>query len=285
MDMDWTDLLWDTPFITRILSTIILIFAAVAARTIVVRKLASRQEVDATTRRRWIVTVRNITILVILSAVVVIWLEQLRTVAATVVVIAAAIVIATKEFLLNILGYIYQSTTQFTKIGDRIEIDGIRGDVIDQSMLGLTLLEIGSGDKTNQYTGLTVHVPNGRYLSAIVKNETRIWGDFVFHLITIPVDSKEGAWRRSEAALLKSAHEVCAPYLENARKYMTVVAKNQSLEAPTVDPKVQVQVAATDRINLILRIPVPTRQRARIEREVTRRYLTILEAAPTVDGI
>lgn len=283
--MDWKNLLFETPFITRALSTIILIAAVVAIRAIVVRNLADRQGLDPNTRRRWIVTVRNITILVILSAVVVIWLEQLRTVAATVVVIAAAIVIATKEFLLNILGYIYQSSTQFTKIGDRIEIDGIRGDVIDQTMLGLTLLEIGSGDKTNQYTGLTVHVPNGRYLSAIVKNETRIWGDFVFHLITIPVENKEGLWRKSENALLKAAHEVCAHYLESARNYMTVVAKSQSLEAPSVDPKVQVQVAATDRINLILRIPVPTRQRGRIDREVTRRYLTILEAPPSVDCI
>ena len=144
------------------------------------RRLMQKEEVDATIRRRWIVTARNITFLIVFIVVVVIWLEQLRAVAATIVVIAAAIVVATKEFLLNIVGFIYQSTAKFSDVGDRIEIDGIRGDVIDQSMLGFTLMEIGSGEKTNQYTGLTIHVPNARYLASIVKNETRMWGGLRF---------------------------------------------------------------------------------------------------------
>lgn len=285
--MNWKTLLFETPFITRLLSTIVLIAITGGIRSVIVRKLAAQEGVDATTRRRWIVRVRNVTLLVILAIVVVIWLEQLRAVAATVVVIAAAIVVATKEFLLNILGYIYQSTTKFTVVGDRIEIDGIRGDVIDQSLLGMTLMEIGSGEKTNQHTGLTVHVPNGKYLSAIIKNETRMWGDYVFHLITIPVDRKDG-WEVSEKALLRAAVEVCTPYLSTAKKHMTSMARNQSLQAPTVDPRVHVQMAAPDRINLVLRIPVPTRERGRLEREVTRRYLTILEAlqggAPPLPG-
>jgi small-conductance mechanosensitive channel len=137
--MNWNTLFFETPFFTRLLSTLVLIAVAVSIRSIVVRRLMQKEAVDATIRRRWIVTARNITILAVFIIVVVIWLEQLQAVAATIVVIAAAIVLATKEFLFNILGFVYQSTAKFTEVGDRIEIDGIRGDVIDQSMLGFTL--------------------------------------------------------------------------------------------------------------------------------------------------
>ena len=274
--MSWEKLVFDTPFITRLISTVILIVITLAIRSIIVRKLAAKEGVDATIRRRWIVTARNTTILVITAIVVVIWLEQLRAVAATIVVVAAAIVVATKEFLLNILGYIYQSTTKFVVIGDRIEIDNIRGDVIDQGLLGMTLMEIGSGEKTHQYTGLTVHVPNSKYLSSTMKNETRMWGTYVFHLITIPI-GRDDAWALAEQALLRAGEESCRPYLEDARRLMTSMARHESLGTPTVEPRVHVQVASPDRINLVLRIPVPTRERGRMEREVTLRYLKITE--------
>lgn len=275
--MNWKILIFETPFLTRLLSTVVLIAVVLGVRSIIVRRISALDAMDTTARRRWIVTARNTTILVILAIVVVIWLEQLRAIAATVVVIAAAIVIATKEFLLNLLGYIYQSSSKFIAVGDRIEIDGIRGDVIDQGMLGTTLMEIGSGEKTNQYTGLTVHVPNSRYLAAAIKNETRMWGEYVFHLVTVPLSSLD-EWETAEQALLESANAVCGPYLETARRYMTSVAHHQSLTKPNVAPRVNIQLTAPGRLNLILRIPVPTRQRGRLEHEVTRRYLTIMAA-------
>ena len=86
--------------------------------------------------------VRNITIFLILGILILVRLEQLRTIAAFIMVIAAAIVIATKEFLLNVVGFLYRTTAKFVRVGDRIEMDGIRGEVIDQSLMGITLLEI-----------------------------------------------------------------------------------------------------------------------------------------------
>ncbi|MGD9211702.1 MAG: mechanosensitive ion channel, partial [Desulfobacteraceae bacterium] len=197
------------------------------------------------------------------------------TIAATVVVIAAAMVIATKEFLLNILGFLYLESIKFISVGDRIEVDQTRGDVIDLNLLGVTMLEIGSGEKTNQYTGLTVYVPNVKFLSTQIRNETYLWEDYVFHLITIPI-SNDKHWEDSEKALLQAANEVCEPYIKIATTSMKSLSRRHSLDEPSVNPRIHVQVASTDTINLILRIPVPTRRRGRLEQTVTRRYLQIL---------
>ena len=95
-------------------------------------------------------------------------------------------------------------------------------------------------------------------------------------ILSIPIDSGTN-WEKSEKALLKAANEVCAPYLDIATQSMKSLSYRHSLEEPYVSPRIHVQLATHDKINLILRIPVPTRHRGRFEQEVTRRYLTLLK--------
>lgn len=260
----------------KLLSTTILIVAALIVRTYVVHWIKNKETFLPTFKRQWIVRVRNITIFMIFGILVVVWLEQLRTIAASIVVIAAAIVIATKEFLLNVVGFFYRTTAKFVSVGDRIEVDGIRGDVIDQNLMGITLLEIGPGDKTHQYTGLSIYLPNSLFLSATVKNETFLWSDYVFHLITLPIKA-DTPWQKAEKALMQAARDVSATYLDQARKIMKTQALQQNLEEPNIEPRVQIQIVEPEKYNLVLRVPVPARKRARLEQDITRRYLHIME--------
>jgi small-conductance mechanosensitive channel len=220
------------------------------------------------------VRIRNIALFLMMAIVFVIWLEQLRHVAATVVVIAAAIVIALKEFLLNIVGYFYRTAFKYIEVGDRIEVGEHRGDVIDQNMMGITLLEVGPNERTHQYTGLSVFLPNSLFLNTPVKNENYMWKSFVFHLITVPIKADD-QWEAAEKALLQAAEEVCAPYLPKARQTMASQAVQQSLETPTIEPRVQIQLSDPDSYQLVLRLPVPSRKRGRIEQEIARRYLEL----------
>ncbi len=263
-------------FATKLVSTTVLIIIVLIIRKYIVLGIKNKETFPPTFKRQWIVRVRNITIFLIFGILVVVWLEQLRTIAASIVVIAAAIVIATKEFLLNVVGFFYRTTTKFVTVGDRIEVNGIRGDVIDQNLMGMTLLEIGPGEKTHQYTGLTIYLPNSLFLSATVKNETFLWSDYVFHLMTIPIKA-EGPWEKAEKALLQAARDVSRPYIDKAGKVMKAQALHQNLEEPSIEPRVQIQIAEPERFNLVLRVTVPTRKRARLEQDITRRYLQIME--------
>ncbi len=264
--------LFANPVFVKLFNMVVLILVVLLARFFTVRWIKSHPRLRSTHKRQWIVRIRNVTLFIIIGIGIAVWIEQLRTVAASIVVIAAAIVIATKEFILNIVGFAYRSATKFVAVGDRIEVDGIRGDVIDQNLMGITLMEIGPGDKTHQYTGLTIFLPNSLFLSASVKNETYAESEYVFHLMTIPIKA-DGDWSADEQELLKAANEVSAPFLEKARKVMTRQARQQSLEVPNIDPRVQIQIAEPDEYHLVLRIAVPARKRAKLEQDITRKYL------------
>ena len=122
--------------------------------------------------------------------------------------------------------------------------------------------------------GITAHIPNSLFLANTVKNETNLWNDYVFHLMTIPIQADDN-WKTKEKGLLNAAREICSPYMEDARRAMSTQAFQHSLEEPSIDPRVQVQVTGADQYLLILRIPVPVRKRGRMEQEITRRYLEL----------
>lgn len=178
--MDLQDLLTG-PIVHKLFSTTILVVAVLFIRKYIVHWIKIKETFVLIFKRQWIAQVRNITIFLIFGILVVVWLEQLRTLAASIVVIVAAIVVVTKEFLLNVVSFYYRTMAKFVTVNDRIEMNDIRGEIIDQNLMGITLLEIGSGGKTHQYTGLTIYLPNSIFLSETTKNETYLWGDYVFH--------------------------------------------------------------------------------------------------------
>ncbi len=262
-------------FFNKFITTIFIVFFIFGTRIFIVRRLSQRTDLPPLQRRQYIASVQNAALFLFILLFIVIWLEQVRTIAASLMVVAAAIVLATKEFILNISGFFFRSSADAMSIGDRIEINGIRGDVIDQTILGVTLLEIGPGMKTNQYTGLTVFIPNSTFLANPVRNETHLGGNFVFHLITIPMKI-EADWEVGEKALLKAARESCVPYCEEALKNMEELAQRHSLDVPAVEPRVHVQIIEPDKALLVLRITVPAKKRGKIEQDISRRYLQLM---------
>ena len=95
---------------------------------------------------------------------VLIWPEQLRTLA--LFLVAVAIVLATKELIRYLTGGFLKMAARSFPIGDRVEVNNLRGDVINQTMLTTTIMEIGPGQLTHQYTGRSIALPSSIFLSA-----------------------------------------------------------------------------------------------------------------------
>lgn len=268
--MDW-HAVFQNPVMAKALGTLILLISGIGLQRLAAQTMHSRKKIPRRVRRRWLVTIRNLLSMVVLAGIVVIWFEQLRALAAAILVIGAAFVLATKEIWINMTGFLFRSGAHFFSIGDRIELGDYRGDVIDHRFSGVTILEIGPGSKSHQYSGRAVLIPNSKFLSTPVVNETYM-KDYVFHHITVPIKSSTN-WQTAEQALLEAANQVCAPYLEKARRHMRELERHHSLDAPGVEPRVQIQLPEPERLNLVLRFPIPARRRGRLEQELIRRYL------------
>jgi small-conductance mechanosensitive channel len=139
-------------------------------------------------------------------------------VAVSFLALAVAFAITTKELLQSVLASMLKAVTDPFSIGDRIEIGGFRGDVVDQNLLTTTMLEVGPEPAFHLRIGRKITFPNVRLLDSYVVNESYT-GHYIVHAFAVPVGAEED-WRQAEAILLDAARAACEGFIEDARRSM-----------------------------------------------------------------
>lgn len=101
-------------------------------------------------------------------------------------VAGAGIAFALQEVIASIAGYLAIHLANFYRVGDRVQLGGIKGDVIDISVLRTTIMEMGDWVKGDLYNGKMVRVANSFVFKEPVFNYS---GDFPFlwDEMTIPI--------------------------------------------------------------------------------------------------
>jgi len=224
------------------------------------------------TRKRRAVNIRNTLLILLIVGIILIWAPQLQTLVVSLLAIAVALAIATKELIDCISGNAVRMLNGVYSVGDRIELGGVRGNVVDVNLLSTTILEMGPGQASHQYTGRDVTVPKRVLLRQTVTNESYS-KDYRLHIITVPLGTNDD-WREAERILLEAANVECQPFLEKAKQHMKKLEGKSWLDAPSIEPRVTFQLPEPGRINLLLRIPCPTRFPSRLEQAIIRRFLS-----------
>ena len=234
-------------------STVILLFIIFALRSGLHHGILERSELTPETKRRWIVNIRNALIFLFVVGLIFIWAPRLQTFAVSLFAIAVALTLATKELIDCSIGAGLRAITRSFSIGDKIEIATIRGQVIDHNLFTTTLLEIGPGQTSHQYTGRAMVVPNSFILRQGLTNETYS-KDYRIHIIAIPL-SMDDDIKSAETILLEAAQEECQAYVQEAKRKMKELEGKMWLDAPSVEPRITIQIPEPGRIDLLLRIP------------------------------
>ena len=132
--------------------------------------------------------------LIALTVVALYLFEDITAVATTLGVASAALVISLQDVLTSVFGWFIIMSSGKVSIGDRVEIDGVRGDVLDIQLLRTTLLEINGWLGIDQPTGRVIAVSNNFVFKHKVFNFNHghpfIWGKVdVTITFTTPVAS------------------------------------------------------------------------------------------------
>lgn len=262
----------DNMILPDILRSLILLALSLTARLVLVRMVSRSTSLSVETKRRWVLTIRNVVAAVFIVGLIFIWAHELSTFAVSLVAIAVALVLATKELILCVSGTVLRAGSNAFTLGDRIEISGTRGNVIDQNLLTTTVLEIGPGHHSSQYTGRAVVFPNSLLLGHPVINETYMKA-YIVHVMTIPLTIHDH-WQTAEKLLLDISQEECLPFMDEARQHMKLIEGKAWLDAPSVEPRVSINLPEPGRIDLLLRIPSPAHRVSRLEQAILRKFLS-----------
>jgi small-conductance mechanosensitive channel len=260
----------DRVLLGNIIATVILVAAVFGLRYAVLRFVRSRLPTRDTLQLRWTSQIRGISYAILAFGLFTIWAAELQALAVSFVVLAMAVVWATKETIACVQGAVYRLSSNAFQVGDRINVGGIRGDVIDPGLLSTMVLEVGQG---HQRTGRTISIPNSLFMTEPVLNES-LTGEYMLHLLTIPVD-RNADLAEIEQRALKAANDACADFIDDVRRPIALRYRRHGLNPPLVDPRITYQFVDTNTVNLILRIPVPTRLERTVEQRVLRAVLGV----------
>jgi small-conductance mechanosensitive channel len=209
-----------------------------------------------------------------LLALLFVWRVELRAAALSLAALSVALVLAGKEILTSMLGYIHRTTAGSFRFGDVIEINGMKGEVIDQTLLTTTMLEMS---EEHQFTGRTVQFPNSFYVTHPIKNHSRI-GNYQLGLTTVPLAPGADV-EVAKRVLEETAVQVCSSFVGPAEAALRELEGEQFVVMPSAEPRVTIRLVDGGKVSLVLRYPCPANQRTRTEQEILARYLTRIKHA------
>lgn len=253
----------------EVLSRLLLILAIVVGIVLLTRlaQRIVRRSVDDPTRVYHLTrSIRGVGGFIAFLTFIALLSPDIRGLVTLLTVIGAGLAIALREALLSFAGWVRITIISPYRIGDRIEVNGIRGDVIDVRVMRTTLMEIGSWVQADQSTGRIVHLPNSWVFMHAVYNYSRGFS-FIWNEIPVTVSFRSD-WRAARDIMLGLAEESAAIVEQQAAKEIREMSREFLIHYGILTPFVYVQFA-NNGVVLTLRYLCEARKRRGTEHAIT----------------
>ncbi len=181
--------------IVALLGLLLIVLAVRLAQHVITRNL---RDSDSRYYGRKLITFGGYLAGILLVSIV--YRDRLVGLTVAIGVASAGIAFALQEVIGSIAGWIAISFGGFYKPGDRVQLGGIKGDVIDIGILRTTMMELGEWVDSDLYSGRVVRIANSFVFKEPVFNYS---GDFPFLWDEIKVPVKHGSDHHQARAILE----------------------------------------------------------------------------------
>lgn len=182
----------------KIMVSIIIIIVILIIQRLI-KKLLIHRIVDLKVRYQWQKISLYLAVFLIIIFLSNTWLELFGSMGTFLGLLSAGIAIALKDPLVNMVSWAFILIRQPFKVGDRIQIGKVAGDVIDIRLFQFSIMEIGNWVDAEQSTGRIIHIPNGIVFTEPQANYTAefqyIWNEMPV-LVTFESD-----WQKAKQIL------------------------------------------------------------------------------------
>lgn len=208
------------------------------------RKIANKLIVDKLEdykeRYFWGKTLKTVTMVFAIIILSRIWFGVFESIGTFIGLLSAGLAIAFKDLLVNIGGWLFITIRKPFKIGDRVQMGEVTGDVIDIRLFQSSVIEVGNWVDADQSTGRIIHIPNGLVFTQWQANYTEgfeyIW-DEIPVLLTFESD-----WKKAKEILTEVINSKTISLSNEAEKQIKDASKKFMIFYRTLTPIVYTTV-------------------------------------------
>jgi small-conductance mechanosensitive channel len=194
-------------------------------------------------------------------------------------ILSAGLAIALKDPITNLAGWLFIAIRKPFTVGDRIEINNTKGDVIDQRPFAFSIVEIGNWVDSDQSTGRIIHIPNGWAFIYAVANYTQGF-NFIWNEIPVLI-TFESDWKTAKTILEEISTSHSAIKSEHAAQQVRKAADKYLIHFQHLTPIVWTSVKDNG-VMLTIRYLCDPRHRRSTTSEIWEEILNAFAAHPEI---
>lgn len=192
----------------------------------------------------------------------------------------AGIAVALQNVILSVAGYFYLIGKYGIRVGDRVQISGVTGEVVDIGLVRLHLMELATTGTDAQPTGRVVVFSNSVVFQPSAGLYKQIPGtNFVWHQISLTL-APEGNYREVETRLLNAVESVFNEYKDALEQQRLRMQRSLSIVSEiSLHPQSHFHLTQAG-LEVVIRYPLVLDKAAEVDDKITRALLEAIERSP-----
>jgi small-conductance mechanosensitive channel len=228
-------------------------------------------------RRRQFLVMRRVVIGFLIAVVLVLgFVSEFSSLATFAGFITAGIAVGLQAVLLSVAAYFFIIGRYGIRVGDRISVAGITGDVVDIGLVRLYLMELAGTGLDFYPTGRIVVFSNAVLFQTSTPLFKQIPGtEYAWHEVVVMI-APDGNHKMAQEELLAAVNAVYSRYRQSIERQHANIERHVDIQVEMPRPEARLQFADAG-LELLVRYPVEIRNAPDIDEEMTRKVLELIE--------
>ena len=233
-------------------------------------------------RRRQFLVLRRVVIGFLIGIVLILgFVSEFSSLATFAGFITAGIAVGLQAVLLSVAAYFFIIGRYGIRVGDRISVAGITGDVVDLGLVRFYVMEMAGTGLDFYPTGRLVVFSNAVLFQTGTPLFKQIPGaDYAWHEVVVMI-VPQGNHKSAQEKLLATVNSVYSQYRQEIERQHATIERRVDIQIDAPRPEARLQFADAG-LELLVRYPVEIRRAPDIDEEMTRKVLGLIETDETL---
>jgi small-conductance mechanosensitive channel len=235
-------------------------------------------------RRRQFLLLRRIVIGFCMGIVLILgFVSEFSSLATFAGFITAGLAVGLQTILLSVAAYFFLVGRWGIRVGDRISVAGVTGDVVDVGLVRLYLMELAGTGVDLYPTGRIVVFSNSVLFQATTPLFKQLPGsEYTWHEVAVGLNPG-GKYDLVEKQLMEAVHSVHSTYGDELQRQLGTAERRTDIPMKVPQPHGQLQYTDTG-LEYVVRYPVGLHQVSEADEKITRKLLALLEQQPDLQA-